>query len=218
MASAASTTSKMRVTRTTARGLSRLQEQEGGVLSWCDLPSDLYSQILRRLPSRRDRVRLSAVCRHWRVCAWQNLPRVCQILPMRVTKTVRGTHVLHVRGFSRLQEEQCGGGFVDSPAFAVAGLHWAIRYYPGSDGCDGERGHVGAFVRLLTEGVVVRGYVGLLLLDQTTGLAGTVIIWDRRRTRFDAARSCTRGTSKVAKRSELKGSRTHASSAATASR
>ncbi|CAD6333123.1 unnamed protein product [Miscanthus lutarioriparius] len=116
---------------------------------------------------------------------------------------------LHVRGFSRLQEEQCGGGFVDSPAFAVAGLHWAIRYYPGSDDGDGERGHVGTFVRLLTEGVVARASVGLLLLDQTNGLADA-LIWDEHRTLFDAAASadsCTRGTGKLATRSELKGSR-----------
>jgi hypothetical protein len=58
-------------------------------------------------------------------------------LPMRVTRTARGTHVVHVRGFSRLQEQQCGVGcFVHLPPFAVAGLDWAIRYSPGSD--DGE--------------------------------------------------------------------------------
>jgi hypothetical protein len=125
---------------------------------------------------------------------------------MRVTRTARGTHVVHVRGVSRLQEQQCVRGFVDSPAFAVAGLHWAIRirYYPGPDG---ERGHVGVFVMLLTEGVVARAYVGLLLLDQTSGLPDTVI-WDQRPTRFDAASAdwCTRGTAKIAMRSELIGS------------
>ena len=90
--------------------------------------------------------------------------------------------------------------------FAVAGLHWAIRYYPGSDGGDGERGHVGVFVRLLTKGAVARAHVCLLLLDQTTGLAGKVIWDERRRTLFDAASAdrCTRGSGKLATRSDLK--------------
>ncbi|XP_066351248.1 BTB/POZ and MATH domain-containing protein 4-like [Miscanthus floridulus] len=132
---------------------------------------------------------------------------------MRVTRTARGTHVAHVRGVSRLQEQQCGvggGGFVDSPAFAVAGLRStgpseSDTTRPGSDG---EHGHVGIFVMLLTEGVVAPAYVGLLLLDQTSGLPDTVI-WDQRPTRFDATSAdwCTRGTGQLATRSELKGSR-----------
>ncbi|KAG0522344.1 hypothetical protein BDA96_07G028900 [Sorghum bicolor] len=202
MASAASASTSntlpMRVTRTAAArgfsGLQLLQEQEAGVvMRWCDLPSDLFGHILPRLPSCRDRVHLSAVCRHWRACARRHSPR----LPVRVTRTARGTHVVHVRGFSRLHEQQFArGGFVESPAFAVAGLHWAIRirsYYPAagcSDG-DGEHGHLGVFVMLLTEGVVARAYVGLLRLDQTTGLSDTVI-WDHHPTRFDAAASAYR--------------------------
>ena len=210
-------------------------------MSWCDLPSDQLGQILRRLSSCKDAVHLSAVYRHWRVCARQHSPRRrCQILlPMRVTRTARGTRVVHVRGFSTLQEQhlplcqpsrppkallpeppaaatvvvehrrrrqQCVDGFVDSPAFAAGGLDWAIRYYPGSDGGDGERGHVGAFVRLLTKGAVARAHVCLLLLDQTTGLAGKVIWDERRRTLFDAASAdrCTRGNGKLATRSDLK--------------
>lgn len=160
---------------------------------------------------------------------------------MRVTRTARGTRVVHVRGFSTLQEQhlplcqpsrppkallpeppaaatvvehrrrrqQCVDGFVDSPAFAAGGLDWAIRYYPGSDGGgggDGHCGHVGVFVRLLTEGAAARAHIRLLLLDQATGLAGKVIWDERRRTLFDAASAdrCTRGTAKLATRSDLK--------------
>jgi hypothetical protein len=78
-------------------------------------------------------------------------------LPMRLTRTARGTHVVHVRVFSRLQEQQCGvGGFVHLPPFAVAGLDWAIRYYPGSDDGDHdeENGQVGVFVELQTEALL----------------------------------------------------------------
>jgi hypothetical protein len=56
---------------------------------------------------------------------------------------------------------------------------------------------------LLTEGVVARAYVGLLLLDQTTGIPDTVI-WDQFPTRTDAA-SVDWCTAKIATRSELKG-------------
>lgn len=123
---------------------------------------------------------------------------------MQVTPTSRGTHVVYVRNFSTLRREHCGeDGSVNSPAFTVGGLHWVLRYYPDGD-CEEAAGHVSAYVELETDGAAAWAYVGLLILNQATGLL-TTAFFDEDPSLFDASSEQTRGwgASTLALRGEL---------------
>lgn len=117
------------------------------------------------------------------------------VLPTKVTKTRRGTHVVHVRSFSKLRKEQCEyDGSIASPVLTIGGLDWILRYYPDCDSyCDESAGHVTAFVELVTEDAAAWAHVGISILDQTTGQAKAAI-WGPTRIRS----CCTRPACRMA--------------------
>ncbi|KAK3120934.1 hypothetical protein QOZ80_8BG0643670 [Eleusine coracana subsp. coracana] len=122
---------------------------------------------------------------------------------MEVTPTHRCTHAVHIRNFSTLRKEHCGGdGSVASPPFTVGGLDWTLRYYP-----DGDDGHVGAYLELATPGAAAWARVGIQVLDQSTVMLpvpGTAV-WEDDPTLFDASSPDTSawGVSNLALRSHL---------------
>ncbi|KAK3122636.1 hypothetical protein QOZ80_8AG0616180 [Eleusine coracana subsp. coracana] len=101
------------------------------------------------------------------MASWTDKSR--RILPMLVKRKRHRPNrvVVHVRSFSKPRwQDGDKYGSVASPAFTVGGLDWVLRYHPGGDD---SAGHVTAFVELATDGATAWAYVGIRLLDHTTG-------------------------------------------------
>ncbi|KAL6842306.1 hypothetical protein ACP4OV_027954 [Aristida adscensionis] len=116
--------------------------------------------------------------------------RTTQTASTCTPRTARGTHVFEVAGFSLLRGLGAGK-FVSSPAFAVGGHTWCVRYYPDGDGSGDAAYDLGP-------------------IDPITGASPSVLRKRRAPVVFDTVGASTRaygwGTNKFMKTTDLEAS------------